>query len=256
MPCAHPAIIDNPKPPNAAVHKCGAEICQHGWIFLRILQSEVHLMAINFMHWVLAHLCYSSNFKKFLMWVNLYWKRKSNYCKLFDSVCTLDSKPALHRYVLVVAFKTSLPAMIICICFFFGRMQCSWTDLMIESCYSEKMKDVPGPNVWRVDFDGWCLREANSCLTMRKVSLVPLGTVQICQTPLWCVCHPRGYPGCGTWHTQRVVFSPPQRKQGFSWKALGSPEYSYGTFLGSPIVFTNFFVFPDKFLWSHTCLPF
>eukprot|EP00667_Euglena_gracilis_P004274 EG_transcript_4298 len=50
---------------------------------------------------------------------------------------------AFVSYVLVVAFKTSLPAMIICICFFFGRMQCSWTDLMIESCYSEKMKDVP-----------------------------------------------------------------------------------------------------------------
>lgn len=45
------------------------------------------------------------------------------------------------------SLSESTAGIIICICFFFGRMQCSWTDLMIEACYTEKMKDVPGPVV-------------------------------------------------------------------------------------------------------------
>eukprot|EP00667_Euglena_gracilis_P033498 EG_transcript_54893 len=50
---------------------------------------------------------------------------------------------ALISYILILVCKENLAGIIICICFFFGRMQCSWTDLMVESCYTEKMKDVP-----------------------------------------------------------------------------------------------------------------
>eukprot|EP00667_Euglena_gracilis_P005147 EG_transcript_5174 len=50
---------------------------------------------------------------------------------------------ACAGYAAVFTFGRALGPPLLCLCFFLARMQNSWTDLMVEATYTEKMKYVP-----------------------------------------------------------------------------------------------------------------
>ena len=62
---------------------------------------------------------------------------------------------ATTAYMTLITEHRALGGALVCLCFFFGNVQLSWTDLMIEATYTEKMRRAPEHSADIVSFV-WC----------------------------------------------------------------------------------------------------